>query len=199
MAAAEDAIDNTIGLTEKVWDVETVVHLDANGGTCVVMQKEVVKSAFTNTLSTKTLDPAARDWFEAREIRKLGGHVCRSTSVEHPRVSEGGSADENAVICCGRRHSNHEPAPDVGVNCLALNTGGRTGGIQEGIRAEGIKRIAHGDNTNLGSWRSANTTVEKHPLTKAIRVRATKMKIHVGRKLWEAKEEVTMKELSHAP
>jgi hypothetical protein len=94
--------------------------------------------------------------------------VRSSTRIKHPRVVEGRGTEESAVNGSWRQHNSHKATADVGVNGYA---GGKTGIIGEGARAKDIKRVTHGDITNMRGRSSPDTTVEKHSSTMAVMVK----------------------------
>jgi hypothetical protein len=125
--------------------------------------------AFTNSTCTEAVDPTTRDRSEVRKVGEFSCHVRCSICVKHPWVVEGRGTEESTVDESWRRHISHEPTVDVEVNGPTKKS--RTGRIGESVGAEDIKRVTHGDSTDMSRRSNRDTTVEKHSSTRAVRVK----------------------------
>jgi hypothetical protein len=87
LPTAEETAYIAIGFVEEIGNVKAVVQLDTNRGRRGVL-KEEINGTFTNNIGTEPVDPTSMDKAEVSEVREVGSHVSRSTSVKYPHITE---------------------------------------------------------------------------------------------------------------
>jgi hypothetical protein len=88
LPTAEKTAYIAIGFGEEIKNVKAVVQPDTNRGRQGVL-KEEMNGTFTNRIGTEPVNPTSRDRAEVCEVREVGIHVSRSTSVKYPHIAEG--------------------------------------------------------------------------------------------------------------
>jgi hypothetical protein len=86
MPTAKETAYIAIGFGEEIRNVKAVVQPDTNKGRRRVL-KEEMNGTFTNSIGTEPVDPASRDRAEVCEVREVGSHVSRCTSVKCPHIT----------------------------------------------------------------------------------------------------------------